>query len=241
LFNRARALQALHRYPEALEHFEAFRRDAPPELVARAGEIDALIERLRAQVSTLDLVCNVKGATVLVRGTKVGVTPLVAPVRLNAGAATVTVTADGYRPVERAIELPGGGVLRLEVPLEPRLAPGRLTVRSPVGGAEVFIDGARLGVVPAETALSEGGHQVRVEHAHYRSAETTIEIADGESKLIVLDLEKEPGILGKWWFWTGAGAVVAGGIGLTVILTTEQKPDRGDIDPGVVSAPLLRF
>lgn len=241
LFNRARALQALHRYAEALEHFEEFRRQASPELLARAGELDQLIERLRQQVSTLTVVCNVAGATVLVRGVKVGTTPLSGPLRLNAGTAAVSLVADGQKPYEHEVVLPGGGAERLEVRLEARKAPGRVVVRSPIAGALVYIDGNALGVVPAEAALPAGRHRVRLEHPDYRRVETTLEIVDGERKVMNLELERRPGLLQKWWFWTGCAVIVAGGAAVVVAVTTERSPDRGDIAPGVVSAPLTRF
>lgn len=241
LFNRARALQALHRYPEALEHFEAFKRDASPELLERAGQLDELIANLRGQVSSLEVACDTKGATILVRGTKIGVTPLTGPVVLNAGSAHISVTADGAWPYERDLDLPGGGSQRIEVRLEPRKAHGRVTVRSPVRGSQVFIDGRRLGAAPAEAALSAGRHRVRLEHPDFEPSETTLEIADGESRVLALDLERRPGLLQKWWFWAGAGVVVAGVATIVVAATTERAPDRGDIAPGVVSAPLVSF
>ena len=241
LFNRARALQALQRYPEALDHFEAFRRDASPELLARAGKLDELVARLRAQISTLEVICNVADATVLVRGKKVGVTPLKEPLRLNAGPATISVMADGHHPYRQELELPGAGQQRIQVKLVPMKTAGRLTITSPVAGAMVSIDGKRLGVVPAETTLSDGRHRVRVAHPDFRPAETAVEVVKGESKTVDVKLERKPGLLSKWWFWTGAGVVVAGGVGLTVALTTERKASRGDIPPGTVSAPLVRF
>ena len=241
LFNRARALQALQRYPAALEHFEAFRQEASPELLARAGELDALIARLRQQVSTLEVVCSVKGATVLIRGKKVGTTPLEDALRLNAGPASISVTADGYYPYKRDLTLPGAGSKRIEVRLVAKRTEGRLTVRSPVVGAVVYIDGKRLGSVPAEAALEKGRHRIRVEHPNYRRAETTVEITKGDAKQIDIALEKNPGVLKKWWFWTGAGVVLAGGVGVTIALTTEHKADSGDIPPGTVSAPLWSF
>ncbi len=241
LFNRARALQALQRYPEALEHFEAFRQEASPELLARAGELDALVTRLRQQVSTLEVVCNVKGATVLVRGKKVGTTPLENALRLNAGSASISVTVDGHYPYKRDITLPGAGSKRIEVQLVAKKTEGRLTVRSPVAGALVYVDDEQLGTVPAEAALESGRHRIRVEHPGHRHAETTVEITKGDAKQIDIALEKNPGLLKKWWFWTGAGVVLAGGVGVTIALTTERKADSGDIPPGTISAPLLSF
>jgi hypothetical protein len=241
LFNRARALQALHRYPEALQLFEEFKRQAPPQLLAQAGELNDLVERLRQQVSTLTLTCNVKGATVLVRGTKVGTMPLDGPLRLNAGPAVVSVVAEGQRPYEHELLLPGGGSAELQIQLERRKSPGRVTVRSAASGALVFVDGVELGVVPAETALPEGRHRVRVQHPDFRQAETTFEISDGESKVLNVGLERKPGLLQTWWFWTGCSVILAGGAVAVVALTTERKSGQGDIAPGVVSAPLTTF
>jgi tetratricopeptide (TPR) repeat protein len=241
LFNRGRALQALQRYPEALDHFEAFRAQAPSELLAKAGKLDELILRLRQQVSTLQILCNVKGATVLVRGHSVGVTPFGGPRRLNSGAATVTAQAEGYLPYERKIVLRGGEEESLEIRLVPRQSQGRITVRSAVTGAIVYVDGTRLGATPAESALASGRHSVRVQHPDYQSAETTFELHRGESKVLDIPLEQRPGLFKKWWFWTGAGVIAAAGVGLTVALLTERKSHRGDIPPELVSAPLLDF
>lgn len=241
LFNRGRALQALHRNPEALEHFEAFQREASPELVARAGQLGELMERLRDQVGRVELACNVAGATVLMRGVKVGVTPLTQPLALNAGPAHVSVLAEGRVPYERDVVIAGRGELRLEVQLEPIKPRGRVVVRSVVSGAVVFVDGQRLGVVPAEAALPAGRHRVRLEHPDYTPGDTTFEVADGDRKVVSLPLERRPGILSKWWFWTGAGVVLASGAVVAIALTSERSADRGDIAPGVVSAPLARF
>jgi hypothetical protein len=47
-------------------------------------------------------------------------------------------------------------------------------------------------------------------------------------------------ITSKWWFWTGIGVGVMGGIALTaVLLSTEKTAPSGDL--GQASAPLLRF
>jgi hypothetical protein len=241
LFNRARALQALHRYPEALEHFEEFKRQASPELLARAGQLDELIERLRSQVGRLEIVCQTPGATILVRGLKVGETPLSGAVPLNAGPAHISVLADGFFPYETDVVLTGGATEQLAVSLSSKKSHGRVMFRSAVRGAVVFVDGERLGVVPAESSLVAGRHRVSLRHPDFKPSETTFVIGDGEAKVVALELERKPGIFQTWWFWTGASVVVASGVALTVALTTERKADRGSIAPGVVSAPLTRF
>lgn len=47
-------------------------------------------------------------------------------------------------------------------------------------------------------------------------------------------------ILGKWWFWTGVGAVAAAGA-VTIIVLTRPDEGKGDIEPGRITAPLMRF
>ena len=47
-------------------------------------------------------------------------------------------------------------------------------------------------------------------------------------------------ITSKWWFWTGIGVGVVGGIALTaILLNTEKSAPNGDL--GRAAAPLLRF
>lgn len=48
-------------------------------------------------------------------------------------------------------------------------------------------------------------------------------------------------ITSKWWFWTGIGVGVAGGIALTAALLTERDAGKGTIAPGQVTAGLVSF
>ena len=51
--------------------------------------------------------------------------------------------------------------------------------------------------------------------------------------------EESPAIYKRWWFWTGVGAVVAGGVVTALLLTrpSDPTPYRGDLTPGTVSVP----
>jgi PEGA domain len=240
LFNRGRALQALKRYPEALDAIVAFRAQAPPELAAKAGDLEALLTNLRQRVSSLAIDCTVVNARAVLDGRTLGVTPFAQPVPVNAGRSHLVITADGYEPFEKDITLPATRLQTVRVALVPRKAEGRLTVNSVVG-AVVFADGVRLGAVPAEITLRSGRHLIRVEHPSYRPLETGVEIRAGQDRRITLALEKEPGVLGQWWFWTGAGVLVSAAATVLIVATTERSPSSGDIPPGKVAAPLVRF
>ena len=241
LYNRGRALQALRRFPEALDALEAFEREAPSELKARVPKLAELLSEVRGKVSTLALTANVKGARILVAQRVIGTTPLSSPVRLNAGAVVVEVTADGYHPYKKRVELPPAGRLELAVELRSKSTTGILEVGSPVPGAAVWVGGHHIGTVPAQTVLDAGTHQVTVRKEGYEPASTTAVVRVGATNHLDVPLEKPPGITSRWWFWTGVGAVVLGGTALTIALLTERDPEAGSIPPGQVSGPLVRF
>jgi len=242
LYNAGRALEAMGRYPEALEKIEAFDRTAPRDLKARVPALAALIAELHAHVSQITIVCNVDGARVLVRNTVVGKTPLQAPVALASGKARIEIEADGHFPFAREIELPGGGNVVLDAQLGARNATGLLSIRTTVPGSDVMVDGKPLGTAPVETFVPAGSHRIAAWHTDWQKTETTTTISVGERKELTLSLNKEPGITSKWWFWAGVGAVVVTGAVVTTALLTERPAATGDIAPGRISGPLtLQF
>jgi hypothetical protein len=240
LFNRGRALQALNRYAEALDAIVAFSEQASPELAAKAGDLNELLSNLRQHVSSLEIIGAVPGARAVLGGRALGSAPFATPLRVNAGRSQLVIKADGYLPFEKDLVLPATGQLKVEVSLVRRKSEGHLTVTSVVG-AVAFADGVRLGTVPAEATLQSGRHLIRVEHPGFLASETGVEIGSGQDRSLHLALDKEPGLLGRWWFWTGAGVLVTAGVTAVICATTERGPSSGDIPPGSVTAPLLRF
>src|SRR5262249_17793809 len=128
LYNMGRALQALSRFPEALEKLTAFDAGASPELKARVPRLPKLISEIQARVSTLTIRTNVEGARVLVRDTVVGKTPLAAPVKLVAGPAEIEIEAEGYYAGKKSVDLPGGSSMTVTLDLSSKATTGILTV-----------------------------------------------------------------------------------------------------------------
>lgn len=243
LYNKGRVLQALARYPEALEQLEAFEREAPAELRAKVPALGALVAEIRAKVAVLRLVSNVEGARILVRGSVVGKTPLAAPLPLNAGTATIVLESDGYFPFEREISLIGGQTLDLRAELVSRATTGLLRVEADAPGASVWVDGKSLGAAPSESFVAAGAHAITIRAADHPDEEQRVVVAAGERKAVRVHL-REPAVWTRWWFWTGVGVLVAGGVAVGIAATTERDADQGDISPGQLSAPLtpaLRF
>ncbi|HEX2874767.1 MAG TPA: PEGA domain-containing protein [Polyangiaceae bacterium] len=240
-YNRGRALQGLGRNAEALDALEAFEAEAPPELRAKVPRLAELLATVRASVAVLRLECAVSGATVKLDSRILGVTPLARPVRVDVGNHLLTVEADGYVPFSRRLSSSAGTLDEVRVKLLRPSDSARLRVRSGVAGARVFLDGEAVGQVPAELGVRAGRRLVRVEHPDYLTTSVPVTLAAGEARTVDVALESRPGLLQKWWFWAGIGAVAAGATLSVVALTTERAPSSGSIPPGMVSAPLVRF
>jgi hypothetical protein len=237
LYNRGRAFQALGDFPGALESLEAFDSAASAELKARVPKLAELLTEVRAKVATLALTCNVAGARILVRDKIVGTTPT-SRLRFNAGTANLEVTAEGFFPFTKTVELPPGGVLDLEVTLSPKAKAAILVLRAPVPGTTAIVDGKMAGNPPVEVMVDPGSHKIVARAEGYDDTETSFVISAGERKQVDLSLGRKPAITSQWWFWTGLGVVVVGGATVAAALLIEKNPSQGDLPPGIVRAPI---
>src|SRR5688572_31098807 len=76
LYNQGRALEALSRYPEALEKLRAFDAKAPPDLHARVPNLKKLIDDIAGRTTLLTVEVVQKGATIRLGNTVLGTSPL---------------------------------------------------------------------------------------------------------------------------------------------------------------------
>ncbi len=245
LYNQARASQALGDYAGALAFLDQFSAQAPASLKAKVPQLESLRADLVGHVATLRLTCNVNGAEVLVGNRVLGRTPLPPSLKINAGAATLVVRAEGYLPDTRAVNLPGGNApaVALAITLRRTDVTGVLLVRSPVAGTNVLVDGSARGTVPFDFATTPGRHDLRLSRDGYDDVKTSVVLAPAERKTVDVELVKSTSILGRWYFWTAVGVGVAaiGGVTGYILATHERASDQGSIAPGKVSAPLVSF
>ena len=163
-YNLGQAYSAVQRYPEALASYQSFIAEAPPGMLTEAqrDQLFALLEELKGQIARVTIECDVEGARILVRSKEVGRTPLSEAVVVNAGQAKVEVVAQGYKPYENTLNLPGGAVRTLPVKLEREDFTGVVVVTSNVAGAQVYVDKQLRGGTPATLRLQRGSHVVEV-------------------------------------------------------------------------------
>ncbi len=127
------------------------------------------------------------GATVVVDGETVGVTPLEAT--LDAGRYTLAIEHPGYRRFESPITVRSGEPLKIG-PVELGLPDGRLSVRTEPGDADVSVAGRYRGRAPLTLTLAPGvPHEVVVSRAGYEAATRTVTVKPGERSSLSLALE----------------------------------------------------
>lgn len=129
-FNRARALQFLARFPDALTALERFDRESTPELRAKVPGLDDFLAELRSKVATITIANGVDGARLLVGGRDEGRLPLSEPLRVNAGKTSIEILADGWVGRRFDVELPGGQTTSIDGALVRKEQPQPLRIET---------------------------------------------------------------------------------------------------------------
>lgn len=245
LFNRGRAHQFLGRYPEALADFERFAAEAPADIRAKVPGIDRIVSEVRGRVAYLTIKSTVTGARVVLGDRVLGTTPLPPRIGVATGTAQLEATAPGHEPSRRPVKLEGGGrELIIDLVLAP-VGDGILRIDSGTPGVVALVDDRRIGAVPVDVPAKPGEHVITLERPGWETAAQRARVEAGKTRLVRFDLVEEPGIHETWWFWTGVGLVVAGGVATAIIVTREKEPPNGDFAPGQVGVaaarPLLSF
>jgi hypothetical protein len=238
-FNLARALQGLGRFAEALEALERFDREASTELKEQVPGLADLLSQLRENVGELLLEGADHSARVSGNGQDLGPYRPGATIRYNRGPLDLLVEAEGFKPISKRVMIEPGRAASVKLEWIAIDYRARVTVRASVAAANLFVDGRLLGQTPIDVRLAAGAHRLRLEHPDCHPLETEVSVTERESRTLTLDLSRHAPIWSKWWFWTGAAAVVTGLVVTGIALSTSKSPESGDIQPGIVSAPIM--
>ncbi len=231
LYNQGRALEALGRYPEALEMLRSFDAKAPPDLHAKVPNLQKLIDDVEAHTCLLTVDAPA-GAQVRMGDVVLGKAPL-PEIRVNAGKRVrLEATLEGAEPDVQELDLPGKAKARVSFNLVSKDKTGVLAIDSPVKGATVTVDRLPPRQVPTEIRVPAGRHTVTLTAAGYRTNVVDVEVAVGQRRPVIIE-PGESAVYERWWFWTVIGVVVAGGVagGVVGAYFTEGAPAEGTIPP----------
>jgi PEGA domain/Tetratricopeptide repeat len=144
LYNIAQTYFQLREYVEARDNMASYLKEGgtaiDPERQAAASKDLADLEKRVARVT---VTVNVAGATVLVDGKKVGVTPLSEPISVSEGQRTISVEAPNRGARERLVRVAGGEQQALSLDFEE--APPTVIVKQVSGPPPVKRSGLGAG------------------------------------------------------------------------------------------------
>jgi tetratricopeptide (TPR) repeat protein len=125
LYNLGRVASAQHDYASALRFYRQYLSDGGAQVAAqRRQEVDAEIQKLAGRVGQLRVIVDLVGAEISVDDLSVGISPLPAPVLVNAGRRRVVAAAPNHPPVARVVEVAGEETVTATLALPvPRPAP----------------------------------------------------------------------------------------------------------------------
>jgi hypothetical protein len=136
-------------------------------------------------------------------------------------------------------------------------AVGHLAVTVDVDGAEVEIDGQKVGTTPLPRVahLAPGLHALRVSHANYNAEERQLTVAAGQTVRLTVHLrpvaptpapaplvaqpthKQSPPRASRWWLWTLVGVLSAGAVaGVVAGAVIATNPSGPKVDLGTVPA-----
>lgn len=108
---------ALGRWVDAEAHLDEVLDARDPWIEEHRELVVEALHDVRRHVGSLDVRANVAGAEAWIEGERMGPLPFAHPVRVPAGTAAVEVTAPGYLPVRRRVEVSAGRLSRETVTL----------------------------------------------------------------------------------------------------------------------------
>lgn len=214
------------------------------EIEGYVGEIDHILVRARVTLAPDDVALSVDGRPLLVApGEPV---TLIAGTRppgegerppagrftlvLNPGPHVFTLRRKGFANAVVQQSFTPGSAPDLDFVLD-RL-PATLEITASEPGAVVAIDGVDVGVAPLTVSRPLGAYRVLVQKPDFVAYETEVVLEPGETTRMRAPLSpEEPALYERWWFWTGAAAVIAGAVVVTYA-ATRPDPERPAVDGG---------
>jgi hypothetical protein len=219
------------------------------EIDAPSGKVTSLeaeLEPTEVRLGHLEVHTKLPGATVLVDGEPVGVTPLPGEVTLLPGSHRVELTRSGYRSAATTLTIGAGAKADVTLEPEPDQAAidalgAELELQVSEDQAILTVDGAAR---PAgkRIAMAPGPHVLRVERDGFYPVERTVDLAEGRTETLVVTLEPTAETLAAHvseartfqvlgWIGVLGGAAVAGGAVSFLVVNQGAKDDaRAEIE-----------
>ncbi len=181
LMGAANAQYQLGKLPEAYASYEDLLKTYGDKLQRpQKAEAEARLKELGTRTGLVSIAIDEPGASIAIDGRDFGKSPRTAPIRLAAGAHMVRVSKDGFVAFEKSNDVPGGGVVSVDVKLAKDAVKGTVTVREKSGQAvRVIVDGNDVGAAPWTGELDPGPHEISLRSSSSAAPAQRVDVQKG--------------------------------------------------------------
>jgi hypothetical protein len=102
------AEEKLEKWLEVATHLRTFLAQAPDADAKMRADAEKRLDNAKLNIGVLALAIQPEGATVAIDGNPVGTSPLAEPLFLAPGEFSLSITADGYKPMEQKVTIEAG-------------------------------------------------------------------------------------------------------------------------------------
>ena len=205
-------------------------RSESKEIVVPAGKTLPVEFELEwvVKFGTIEVTSEAPKSVVYLDGKEMGKAPWKGEVKT--GTHLFEVRADGYSTARKEVVVEEDEERTIDVTPTLEGEPARLVLDANVEGAEVFVEGIKMGAIPIKPLdLPPGPAHVIVKADGYIPFEGDIQLTTGEPVSAEVKLVSEKSGVHPGWFWTTASLAVAAGIGAGVTgIFALQKQDEYD-------------
>lgn len=170
--------------------------------VVVAGNSDAtvsfeLVSTQGKQIANLTVRSRIAGADVIIDNKPAGKTPLATSITLLAGHHAVELKRPGYRSSRQEIDVGAGatGELSFDLAVDPAQLSAEgamLAIDSSEPQPVLFVDDEHKGPYTEPVQLPRGPHRLRIEHAGFLPVERNVDLSQGQTALVHVDLVPTP-------------------------------------------------
>jgi hypothetical protein len=177
---------------------------------------------------TVEITTDAAAAVVYMDGNEMGKAPWKGEVKT--GSHTFEIRAPGYDKAIKEVVIEEDDERTIHISAEIAGEPARLVLDANVDGAEVYVEGVKMGSIPIKPLdLPPGPAHVIVKAEGYITFEGDIQLTTGQPVHAEVRLAGEKKGVHPGWFWTTASLAVAAGIGAGITgIFALQKQDEYD-------------
>lgn len=155
--NMANCYEQLNRPLEALHHFERFLAEADGASRQQRREVQRAMQRLQRRVGEVRLSIAPDGALVTIDSAETRRAPILTPIRLSAGTHHIQVQMDGFRTVNREIQVVGGESQQVAIALERESSESEAVAQAPVEADAAATEPEEIALDDSSAISEEGG------------------------------------------------------------------------------------